>query len=63
MLRIVAPELAAFSELMMKRLLSISGVAQVKNNIAPAKRKKSHELPLDLMARPRPQKRRVTYTG
>lgn len=63
MLRIVAPDLAAFSDLMMKRLLNMPGVAQVKTNIALSKVKETHELPLDHVARPRPQKRRVTYTG
>jgi DNA-binding Lrp family transcriptional regulator len=63
LLRIVAPDLAAFSELMMKRLLDLPGVAQVKTNIALSKVKETHELPLDHVAQPRQQKRRVRYTG
>lgn len=63
MLRIVAPDLAAFSDLMMKRLLTLPGVAQVKTNIALSKVKQTHELPLDHVAQPRQQKRRVRYTG
>lgn len=62
-LRIVAPDLAAFSDLMMKRLLTLPGVAQVKTNIALSKVKETHELPLDHVAQPRQQKRRVKYTG
>jgi len=63
LLRIVAPDLAAFSDLMMKRLLTLPGVAQVKTNIALSKVKETHELPLDHVARPRQQRRRVAYTG
>jgi DNA-binding Lrp family transcriptional regulator len=63
LLRIVAPDLAAFSELMMKRLLNLPGVAQVKTNIALSKVKETHELPLDHVAQPRQQKRRVRFTG
>jgi NAD/NADP transhydrogenase alpha subunit len=62
-LRIVAPDLAAFSDLMMKKLLTLPGVAQVKTNIALSKVKQTHELPLDHVAQPRQQKRRVKYTG
>jgi DNA-binding Lrp family transcriptional regulator len=63
LLRIVAPDLAAFSDLMMKRLLTLPGVAQVKTNIALSKVKETHELPLDHVAQPRQLKRRVKYTG
>jgi Lrp/AsnC family leucine-responsive transcriptional regulator len=52
LLRIVAPDLAAFSDLMMKRLLTLPGVAQVKTNIALSKVKETHELPLDHVAQP-----------
>lgn len=62
-LRIVAPDLATFSDVMMSHLLTLPGVAQVKTNIALSKVKQTHELPLDHVARPKPQKRRVTYTG
>lgn len=63
LLRIVAPDLAAFSDLMMKKLLTLPGVAQVKTNIALSKVKQTHELPLDHVAQPRQQKRRLRYTG
>lgn len=62
-LRIVAPDLQAFSELMMKRVLRLPGVAHIKTNIALQKVKQTHVLPLDHVAqtaRPRPQLR---YAG
>ncbi len=62
-LRIVAPDLAAFSELMMKKLLTLPGVAQVKTNIALSKIKATHELPLSHVARAPQKARRVRYTG
>jgi Lrp/AsnC family leucine-responsive transcriptional regulator len=52
LLRIVAPDLPAFSELMMKRVLRLPGVAQVKTNIALQKVKQSHVLPLDHLTLP-----------
>lgn len=60
-LRIVAPDLAAFSELMMKVLLPLPGVAQIKTNIALQKVKETHVLPLDHIARPPRSARRVCY--
>lgn len=62
LLRIVAPDLAAFSDLMMKRLLTLPGVAQVRTNIALSRVKQTHELPLDYVAKPQQQKRRVRFT-
>ena len=62
-LRIVAPDLQAFSELMMKRVLRLPGVAHIKTNIALQKVKQTHVLPLDhvaQLARPRSQLR---YAG
>ncbi len=59
-LRIVAPDLQAFSELMMKRVLRLPGVAHIKTNIALQKVKQTHVLPLDhvaQLARPRAQLR------
>ena len=59
-LRIVAPDLQAFSELMMKRVLRLPGVAHIKSNIALQKVKQTHVLPLDhvaQLARPRAQLR------
>lgn len=61
MLRIVAPDLAAFSDLMMKKLLTLPGVAQVKTNIALSKIKQTHELPLGHVAHPQQPKRRVRF--
>ncbi len=63
MLRIVAPDLATFSDLMMKKLLTLPGVAQVRTNIVLSKVKQTHELPLEHVARPRQQKRRVKFAG
>lgn len=62
-LRIVSPDLTAFSDLMTKRLLTLPGVVQVKTNIALSKVKQTHELPLDQIARPHAHKPRVSYTG
>lgn len=62
-LRIVAADLQAFSELMMKRVLRLPGVAHIKTNIALQKVKQSHVLPLDhvaQLARPRSQ---LKYEG
>jgi len=59
-LRLVAPDLQAFSELMMKRVLRLPGVAHIKTNIALQKVKQTHILPLDhiaQLARPRSQLR------
>ena len=41
LLRIVAPDLQAFSELMMKRVLRLPGVAHIRTNIALQKVKQS----------------------
>ena len=62
-LRIVAPDLAAFSDLMTKKLLTLPGVAQVKTSIALSKIKATHEMPLSHISRPPQKARRVRYTG
>lgn len=62
-LRIVAPDLAAFSELMMKRILRLPGVAHIKTNIALQKLKQTHVLPLDHVARPSLPRQRVRYAA
>jgi len=49
-LRIVAPDLQAFSELMMSHVLRLPGVAHVKSSIALQKVKQTHVLPLDHVA-------------
>lgn len=62
-LRIVAPDLTAFSELMMKRILRLPGVAHIKTNIALQKVKQTHVLPLDHLAQPARQRQQIRYTG
>ncbi|MCK2088966.1 Lrp/AsnC family transcriptional regulator [Thauera aromatica] len=62
-LRIVAPDLAAFSELMMKRLLRLPGVANIKTDIALHKIKQTHVLPLEHIARPPRPASRLRYAG
>jgi DNA-binding Lrp family transcriptional regulator len=63
LLRLVAPDLPAFSELMMKRVLRLPGVAHIKTNIALQKVKQTHVLPLDHVAQPARSSRRVRYAG
>ncbi len=61
MLRIVAPDLAAFSELMMKRVLRLPGVANIKTDIALQRVKQTHVLPLDHIAQPIKARLRVRF--
>ena len=63
LLRIVAPDLPAFSELMMKQVLRLPGVAQVKTLIALQKLKQSHVLPLEHLTLPARTRRQVRYAG
>lgn len=63
LLRIVAADLPAFSELMMKRVLRLPGVAHVKTNIALQKVKQTHVLPLDHLTQPARPRQQVRYTG
>lgn len=60
-LRIVTPDLAAFSEFMNKCLLRISGVTNVRSNITLNKIKQTHVLPLDHVMRPTESKQRIKY--
>ena len=62
-LRVVAPDLQSFSELMMKRVLRLPGVAHVKSNIALQKVKQTHVLPLDHIARPIRLQQQIRYAG
>ena len=62
-LRVVAPDLQAFSELMMKRVLRLPGVAHIKSNIALQKVKQTHVLPLDHVAQPIRAQRQIRYAG
>ncbi len=63
LLRIVAPDLQAFSELMMKRVLRLPGVAHIKTNIALQKVKQTHVLPLDHIAQPVRPRQQIRYAG
>lgn len=62
MLRVVAPDLAAFSEFMMKSLLRLPGVINVKSNIALKKIKQTHVLPLEHVAAPAEAARKLVLT-
>ena len=62
-LRIVAPDLQAFSELMMKRVLRLPGVAHIKTNIALQKVKQTHVLPLDHVAQPSRPRRQIRFVA
>jgi len=61
LLRIIVPDLAAFSELMMKRLLRVAGVARVSTSIALHKVKETHVLPLDHLTQPGKAGKRIRY--
>lgn len=50
-LHLVAPDLVAFSELMMKRVLRLPGLAQIRTNIVLNKIKQTSVLPLDHLSR------------
>ncbi len=62
-LRIVAPDLAAFSDLMMKRLLCLPGVARIKTNIALQRIKQTHVLPLEHIRQPARAKQRLRFAA
>ena len=62
-LRIVAPDLAAFSELMMKRVLRLPGIANIKTDIVLGTVKQTHVLPLEHIARPSRPRRGVRYSA
>jgi len=61
-LRIVAPDLASFSDFMVKRLLRLPGVINVKSNIALKRIKQTHVLPLDHVTQPEPAARRLVFS-
>lgn len=63
LLRIVACDLPAFSELMMKRVLRLPGVAQVRTHVALQTIKQSHVLPLDHLTRPAQTRPRLRLAG
>ena len=62
-LRIVAQDLQAFSELMMKRVLRLPGVAHIKSSIALQKVKQTHVLPLDHVAQPSRPRRQIRFVA
>lgn len=61
-LRVVAPDLASFSDFMMKRLLSLPGVINVKSNIALKRIKQTHVLPLEHVKQPEQASRKLTFS-
>jgi Lrp/AsnC family leucine-responsive transcriptional regulator len=61
-LRVVAPDLASFSEFMMKRLLRIPGVVNVKSNISLKQIKQTHVLPLEHVKQPAQATQRLAYS-
>ena len=63
LLRIVAQDLPAFSELMMKRVLRLPGVARITTNIALQKLKQTHVLPLDHLTQPARSRQQIRYSG
>jgi DNA-binding Lrp family transcriptional regulator len=63
LLRLVAPDLPAFSELMMKRVLRLPGVAHIKTNIALQKVKQTHVLPLDHLTQPARERKQLRYAA
>ena len=60
--RAVSPDLAAFSEFMMKRLLRIPGVINVKSSLTLKKVKQTHVLPLDHLTQPAQSTRRLVFS-
>lgn len=62
-LRIVAPDLAAFSEVMMKHVLRLPGIANIKTDIVLSTVKQTHVLPLAHISQPRRPGQRVSYSG
>jgi DNA-binding Lrp family transcriptional regulator len=63
LLRIVAQDLPAFSELMMKRVLRLPGVARITTNIALQNVKQTHVLPLDHLTQPARARQQIRYSG
>lgn len=62
-LRIAAPDLAAFSEFMSTQLLRLPGVANVKSIITLKTIKPASPLPLDHLTQPTKVKRQVTFAA
>lgn len=62
-LRIVVPDLAAFSEFMMVSLLRLPGVTNVKSNIVMKHIKHAHVLPLDHVMQPAQSRQRIKFSA
>ncbi len=62
-LRIVAADLASFSEFMMKRILRLPGVVNVKSNIALKKIKQTNALPLSHVTQPAQTRRKLVFSS
>ncbi|CAN7604956.1 MULTISPECIES: Lrp/AsnC family transcriptional regulator [Duganella] len=61
LLRIVAPDLAAFSEFVSKHLLRLPGITNVHSNVTLDKVKQTHVLPLDHVMQPVESKKRIKF--
>jgi len=61
-LRIVAPDLAAFSAFMSQRLLRLPGVANVKSIVTLKTIKQTYSLPLEHLKQPAQVRQRVRFT-
>ena len=62
-LKIVAPDLAQLSDLLLKRLLALPGVANVRSHIALETVKHGTALPLDHLRAARPARARLKFAG
>lgn len=60
--RVISPDLAAFSEFMMKQLLRLPGVINIKSSITLKKVKNTHVLPLDHLTQPTEAARRLVFS-
>lgn len=61
-LRIVAPDLASFSDFMMKQLLRLPDVINVKSSIALKRIKQTHVLPLGHVMEPEQTARKLVFS-
>lgn len=61
-MRIVAPDLASFSDFMSKHLLGMPGVSNVRSTITLRKIKQTHVLPLDAVMQPMESKKRIHFS-
>jgi len=62
MLRIVAPDLASFSDFMTRHLLRMPGITNVKSTITLQKIKQVHALPLEHVMQPTESRKRIFYS-